>query len=379
MTPWNQRVPVAWCMLLHRKGRFLLSMLGIAFSVVIMFMEIGFSNGINDSQARLPVFLNADLVLLHKARTNLLEGDRLNRIRMQQALACDEVVSAVPLYEGLQLVVNPDTNLVRVISVLAFPPRTTPLKLPELDGLTERLGVKGNVLFDRLSRPVYGTIREGTQLTIGDQPTTVVGFVGIGPSIRSDGYVLMGNETWDDSKAGADLVSMALLKVKPGTDLDALKTKLLAQLGEEITVLTPEELREREVYFTAHATPAGGVFAVGLSIGFLIGMIICYQILFNEISDNMPQYATVKAVGFSKSYLVVLVMQQAVLLAVFGFLPGLAGGAVLYFVIQRATQILMFLTWQRAGFIFVLTLFMCAVSGLLAVRKVLRADPAEVF
>jgi putative ABC transport system permease protein len=373
------RIPVAWHMLVHRKGRFVLSMLGIAFSVVIMFMEIGFFNGINDSQARLPTFLNADLVLLSKGRTTLLEGDQLNRIRMQQALAFDGVVSAVPLYEGNQLVANPQTGLLQAIAVLAFPPHTQPLKLKELLQYGDLLEIKGNILFDRKSRDLYGAIAPGTPLNIGGQINTVVGLVEIGPSIKSDGYILMGDQTWDDSKSGADLVSMALLKVSTGTDLAALKQKLIDKLNEDVIVLTPEELRQREVDFTANATPAGGVFAIGLVIGFLIGMIICYQILFNEISDNMPQYATVKAVGFSKSYLTSLVMQQAVLLAVFGFLPGLGGGALLYHVIEHSTGILMFISPQRGLLIFVLTLFMCVASGLLAVQKVLRADPAEVF
>jgi putative ABC transport system permease protein len=201
----------------------------------------------------------------------------------------------------------------------------------------------------------------------------------MGPSIRSDGYILMGDQTWADSKTSADLISMGLLTVKPGTDLKALKKKLEAMLKDEAIVMTPEEVRVREVDFTMRATPAGGVFAIGLVIGFLIGLIICYQILFNEISDNMPQYATVKAVGFSKNYLVSLVMQQAVLLAVFGFIPGLIGGTLLYYVIQHSTSILMFISWQRAVLIFFLTLCMCAISGLLAVRRVLKADPADVF
>lgn len=375
----SQRIPVAWCMLIHRKGRFLLSMLGIAFSVVIMFMEIGFFNGINDSQARLPTFLNADIVLMERGRYSLLESDRLNRIRLQQALAFDEVESAVPLYEGMQLAENPENGMVRAISVLAFPPGTQPLNIPGLDRYTSQLAVKGNVLFDRLSRDVYGKIEAGTELAIGEVPHHVIGLVEMGPSIRSDGYVLMGDQTWNDSKSSSDLISMGLLKVKPGTDLVAFKKKLEAALNEEAIIMTPEAVRAREVNYTMRATPAGGVFAIGLIIGFLIGLIICYQILFNEISDNMPQYATVKAVGFSKQYLVSLVMQQAVLLAIFGFIPGIAGGTLLYYVIQRSTSILMFLSWQRALLIFVLTLCMCAVSGLLAVKKVLRADPAEVF
>lgn len=378
MSPFH-RIPVAWCMLTHRKGRFALSMLGIAFSVVIMFMEIGFFNGINDSQARFATLLDADLVLMHKGRYSLLESDRLNRIRMQQALAVEGVASATALYEGEQLFINPETGMAQAINVVAFPAETVPLKLPGLARYSGELRLKGNILFDRKSRRLYGDIRPGTAVTLGGAPATVVGLVDMGPTIRADGTVLMGEQTWTETKAGADLLTMALLKLKPGAGLEAVRAAIRARLTDEVLVMTPDEIREREVNFTARATPAGGVFAIGLTVGFIIGLIICYQILFNEISDNMPQYATVKAVGFSKSYLVSLVMQQALLLAVFGYLPGLLGGLVLYHFIESSTSILMFITVPRGVLIFVLTVVMCAVSGLLAVRKVLRADPAEVF
>ncbi|PTX91678.1 FtsX-like permease family protein [Opitutus sp. ER46] len=375
----RHRIPVAWYLLVHRKGRFVLSLLGIAFSVVIMFMEVGFYNGINDSQARLATYLDGDVALIERGRYSLLEMNQLNRIRMQQALGLPEVVSATPLYEGTELIVNPQTGLVQAASVLAFPAGTHPLKLPELDTYAAQLAIRGNVLFDRRARDLFGPIGPGTQLQVPDGVQNVVGMVSMGPSIRTDGWVLMAEHSWINSKEEADLVTMALLKVRPGTDIPALKQKLLKLVGEEVLVMTPEELRVREVEFTADATPAGGVFAIGLAIGFLIGMIICYQILFNEISDNMPQYATVKAVGFSRTYLVALVLQQALLLSLFGFLPGLLGGGLLYTVIEHSTGILMFLSWPRSLLVFALTVFMCIGSGLLAVQKVLRADPAEVF
>jgi putative ABC transport system permease protein len=376
---FTERIPVAWCMLIHRKGRFLLSMLGIAFSVVIMFMEIGFFNGINDSQARLASYLDADVVMIHHKRYSLLEGDKLNRIAMQQALAFDEVIAATPLYEGNQLAINAESGMARAIAVVAFPPYTHPLKLAGLEQFDSLLAIKGNILFDRKSRDIYGPVEVGTTLTLGNTPHRVVGLVEMGPSIQYDGYVFMGSQTWNESKAEADLLTMALLTVAPGTDIAALKSKLAAKFADEIDLFTPEELRHREVVFTAQATPAGGVFAVGLVIGFIIGLIICYQILFNEISDNMPQYATVKAVGFPRGYLVRLVLQQAVLLACFGFIPGLAGGYLLYHVIESSTQILMIISVERVVLVFALTFIMCVLSGLLAVQKVLRTDPAEVF
>ena len=374
----GRKIPLALKMMTHRKGRLVMSMLGIAFSVIIMFMEIGFFNGINDSQANLPPFLKADLVMMEDHRYSMLVMNTFRRIRLQQALAFDEVVDAIPVYEGTGIVVNNEDQRVRTIHVLAFPPeQTSPLSLPGLEECLNQLRIKGNVVFDRLSRNIYGDIKTGSQITLNGRPHNVVGTVEIGPNLKLDGYVIMGDTTLEDRVI--DKIHMGLLRVKPGTDLKALKEKLLAGLPKDIIIMTPEEARVREVNFTIEKTPTGAVFGAGVIIGFFIGVIICYQILFNEITDQMPQYATMKAVGFSKFFLISLVMKQALLLAVFGFIPGLAGGYALYALIQHYTQILMFMTLQRSLFIFLLTVFMCAFAGLLAVKKVLKADPAELY
>jgi len=262
--------------------------------------------------------------------------------------------------------------------MLAFPPdRTSPLLVPGLEQYMEQLRIKGNVVFDRLSRDIYGDIGPGSQIMLNGRPHNVVGTVEIGPNLKVDGYVIMGDVTMEERTV--DRINLGLLRVKPGTDIRALKEKLIAGLPRDVIIMTPEEARVREVDFTIEKTPTGAVFGAGVIIGFLIGVIICYQILFNEITDQMPQYATMKAVGFSKGFLIRVVMKQALLLSVLGFIPGLVGGYVLYALIQHFTQILMIMTPARSLLIFLLTVFMCAVAGLLAVRKVLKADPAELY
>jgi putative ABC transport system permease protein len=376
LTGW--KIPLARKMLTHKKGRLIMSMLGIAFSVIIMFMEIGFFNGINDSQANLPPLLRADLVVMGDRRYSMLESSTFRRIRIQQALAFDEVVEAIPFYEGTGIIVNNRDKRIRAIYILAFPPdKTSPLVVPGLERYMDQLRIKGNVVFDRLSRDIYGDIKPGSEIMLNGRPHNVVGTVGIGPNLKVDGYVIMGDATMKEREV--DRINMGLLRVKPGTDLKALKEKLIDKLPKDILIMTPEEARAREVDFTIEKTPTGAVFGAGVIIGFIIGVIICYQILFNEITDQMPQYATMKAVGFPKGFLISLVMKQALLLSVFGFIPGLLGGYALYAVIQHFTQILMVMTLERSLLIFLLTVFMCVVAGLLAVRKVLKADPAELF
>ncbi len=378
MSRRGRKVSLARKMLTHKKGRLIMSMMGIAFSVIIMFMEIGFFNGINDSQANLPPLLRADLVIMSDRRYSMLESATFRRIRIQQALAFDEVEEAIPFYEGTGIIVNKKDKRIRAIYMLAFPPdKTSPLLVPGLERYMDQLRIKGNVVFDRLSRDIYGDIEPNSEIMLNGRPHRVVGAVEIGPNLKVDGYLIMGDATMSEREV--DRINLGLLRVKPGTDLKALKAKLITNLPKDILIMTPEEARAREVAFTIEKTPTGAVFGAGVIIGFIIGVIICYQILFTEITDQMPQYATMKAVGFPKRFLISLVMKQALLLSVFGFIPGLIGGYALYALIQNFTQILMVMTLERSLLIFFLTVFMCGVAGLLAVRKVLKADPAELF
>lgn len=367
-------------MLLHKKGRLILSLLGIAFSVVIMFMEIGFFNGINDSQANLPPLIDADLLIMHHRRYSMLETVTIPRDRLNQVAALDEVAEAIPFYEGMDTLFNAQEKRIRAISILAFPQDTkSPLRVEGLEKYREQLKIRGNVLYDRLSREIYGNIKPGDEIILGGRRQNVIGTVKIGPNIKVDGYIIMGEATWVNNTGSVDKINLGLIRLKPDADIKAVKQKMRNLLPADSIIMTPEEARKREVMFTIQSTPTGSVFGVGVIIGFIIGVIICYQILFNEITDHLPQYATMKAVGFSKKFLVKLVMKQSVLLSVLGFIPGLVGGGILYFIIQYFTRILMFMTPLRVFFVFVLTVLMCVVASIFAMKKVLKADPADLY
>lgn len=377
---YAQKIPLAFHMLLHQKGRLTLSLAGIAFAVVIMFMEIGFFNGINDSQANLPPLMNADLLVMHARRYSMVETSTLPRHRLSAIAALDEVREAIPFYEGVgTLRINGGKRL-RTISILAFPQDTSsPLNLDGLAGYQEALKIERNVLYDRRSRDIYGDIKSGSKIFLGGRPYNVVGTVEIGPNIIQDGFVIMGESTWVMHTGKADQMNLGLIRLKPGADIEAVKRKMSGILPADTIFMTPEEARHREVLFTIESKPTGAVFGIGVLIGFLIGVIICYQILFNEIIDHWPQYATLKAVGFTKKFLISLVVKQSLWLSVMGFIPGLAGGAMLYFAIQSYTKILMLVTLTRVLFVFTLTVLMCLAASYFAVKKVLTADPADLY
>jgi putative ABC transport system permease protein len=131
--------------------------------------------------------------------------------------------------------------------------------------------------------------------------------------------------------------------------------------------------------FWKKSTPIGFVFGLGLALGFVVGVVVCYQILATEISDHMAELATLKAMGYSPRFFLFFVLEESLYLAVLGFIPGVIGAAICYAGLASATGLLMRLSLDRAGAVFVLTLAMCVVSGLLAIRRLHTAAPADLF
>lgn len=174
-------------------------------------------------------------------------------------------------------------------------------------------------------------------------------------------------------------MDVGLIQLAPGADPGAVKRSLEALLGDEVDVLTKEEFMGRETRFWNDNTPVGYVFAFGMGMGFLVGLVICYQILSTDIRDNLPAYATLRAIGYPNRYLARVVIEEALLLAGLGFLPGLLASWLAYLVLADLTDLPMALTPWRVGRIFSITVAMCVLSGLLAVRQAQEADPAEVF
>ena len=366
-------------LLAHRPGRLALAVLSLAAAVTVMFMQMGFFHGLLDSQSRLGSALKADLVILHINRWSLLEPDRIPRIRLQQARAEPGVAAVVPVYEDRVLVGDPKLGLVRSISLLAFPAGAQPLLAAGLDRLSGALARPGTVLFDTIARDVYGPIHAGMTIRVNDQPCQVAGLVPVGPAMLTDGFMLMGEDTWFALGGDPDEVGLGLVTLAPGTDLEAVRRRLFARMGGEVAVLTPQEVFWREVLYVSDSLPVGNVFGIAMAVGFLIGVIVCQQVLFNEINDHLPHFATLKAMGFTGRFLVAVVLAEAVLLAVAAFGPGLAGGALVYAFVARQTGLLMMLTGPRVALVGGLTLAMCLLAGLLALRKVLRASPATLF
>jgi len=377
----KNRVNIAMEMLMHNKRRLAISASAVAFTVVIMFMEMGFFNGINDSQALLATLFNADLVVMDKKNVHLNKFSNMDRARLMQLLGIDGVEEVVPMYKGNVGLKNPKTGMTKIIFVLAFPPDSKALKVVGLSDGAMQLKKRRTILFDRKSRAIYGQVNPGQDVEIEGHKFRVGGLVEMGPNFSIDGTVLMSDTTWllERWQYGAHRITYGLLRTRPGSDIAAVKKLVRERMREDILVMTPEEIRRREILHTIKAVPLGAIFGVGMIIGFIIGIIICYQILYNEITDHLPQYATLRAMGFNDRFLRRVVVEEAAWLSIIGFFPGVAFSYLIYSIIELRTGILMFFSPGRILLILFFTVSMCIIGGLIAVKRVTAADPAELY
>ncbi|MFS6818564.1 FtsX-like permease family protein [Synechococcus lacustris Tous-12m] len=150
-------------------------------------------------------------------------------------------------------------------------------------------------------------------------------------------------------------------------------------MPKNIKVLTRDELADLELAYWKKNSSVGFIFSLGVLVGFLVGSIIVYQILFGDVMNSLPQYATLKAMGYTNTYVISVVIQQSAILAFIGFVPGIILSTGLYALLAGVTKLTIFMTSTRAIQVLALTFIMCVGSGALATRKLVELDPADVF
>jgi heterocyst specific transport system permease protein len=378
---------LAWLQLRRQKFRLAVALAGVAFAVVLMFMQFGFRDALFRSAVNVHQRLKADVVLIHPHYNIVAFPTSITRRRLYQALGFDGVESVTPLYTALGRWKNPDTGKTRDVFVIGVDPAADVLDIAGVDAARETIRYPNVVLYDELSRPEFGpvaaTVQAGRELVteVSEHEVKVQGLFRLGTSFGIDATIVTSDlnflRIFPYRDPGA--ISAGLVRLRPGADPAVVRDVLAAALPDDVEVLTKDEYMDREIRYWATATPIGYVFSFGVVMGLVVGAIIVYQILFADISDHLAEYATLKAMGYANRFLAGVVLMEAFILAVGGYLPGLALCRWLYGVTESATMLPMQLSARRGGTVLVLTVVMCWVSGLVAMRKLRAADPADVF
>jgi putative ABC transport system permease protein len=274
----------------------------------------------------------------------------------------------------------------RGILAWGLDPTDPAMQIEDLDGDLQDLKLLNTIFFDRASRPEYGPIstllREQNPLSIqaDGKLLEVRGLFTLGASFGADGNLIGSDSTFLQLFPGhpPDQIMVGLIDVVPGADVQEVQTRLQNILGDGVRVLTPAQFGKLEVDYWSNQG-IGFIFGMGAAVGFLVGIVIVYQILHSDVSDHLPEYATLKAMGYTNGYLLKVLFQESILLAALGFVPGLFLSMGLYHITYAATLLPVVMKVDRAISVLILTIFMCSLSGGLAMQKLRSADPADVF
>lgn len=381
------KTPLAWLQVTREHVRLLVAVAGIAFANILIFMQLGFLQSLFDGSTRPHHCLCADLIMVNPKQETFFSVRSFPRQRLYQALGYPGVESVASVLVGTVQWKNPEKKNSRSILVFGINPSKAAFELTGVKQNLHRLRELNRVLFDRDSRPEYGPIAKllevaGTvEAELNSKVVRVVGLYCIGASFAADGSVITSDTTFHNlfGYRNPDDIEIGLIKTKPWVDLTKLQQAMRTDFKDEVSIYTKEEFAEVERSYWANSSGIGFIFGMGVVVGFIVGVVIVYQILYADVSDHLHEYATLKAIGYTDGYLLKVLMQESLILAVFGFIPGFSISAVLYEVARTATLLPISMTWERALLVFVLTLAMCSISAAIATDKLRKADPADVF
>lgn len=381
-----KHIPLSWLQLIEHKSRLAIAIAGIAFADLLIFVQLEFQDALYDSAIVPHQNLKADLVVINPQFQSLILAKSFQRERLYQTLGYKGVKSVNSLYIATGQWRNPTTRLDRPILVWGVDPTQPTFTFPEVQQKLDNIKFLNRVLFDRAGRPEYGDIdkdyreKGSFEFEVNSKLLIVEGTFANGASFATDGNVITSDSTFlnlfPDRKGST--IDVGLIVLQHGANHKSIQQEIAAEMPD-LRVLTINEFAAIEKNYWESRGAVGFIFTLGVVVGFIVGIVIVYQILYTEVSDRLPEYATLKAMGYTDRYLFTIVLQEALILSILGFLPGMAASIGLYQIAQLATLLPIIMKVNRAIFVLILTILMCVGSGSIAMRKLQSADPADLF
>lgn len=383
-------LPLAWLQLKRQPIRYLVAVTGIGFAALLMYMQLGFQSGLLTSATTFYEALDADLVLISPATLNSGNFQQFPQSLLFQALGTKGVNEIVPLYVA-------NVNVQRLggvkptsLRLIGYDPESRVLNLPEVIEQRSQLKTPGYVLFDTLGNRNTGPIGQAVkdngyqELILSDFSKTfrTVGLFRLGSTFAADSNIISSDSTAIQlafRQINTGEISLGLIRLDKEASSKEIQAFLRTSYGQELQVLTKDELIEQERDYWNTASSFGVIFGFGTIMGLLVGGVVVYQVLYTDVSDHLKEYATLKAMGFNDGFILTIVIQEAILLGVSSFIPATLVSTGMYAFLTAASGIKIEMTADKTGLVGALTLGVCAASAAIAIRKLRDADPASVF
>jgi putative ABC transport system permease protein len=380
------RLPIGWLQLTQSRARFAAALAGVAFANVLVFVQLGIMNSMATATLKPYGFFQADIMISAFDANSMTEGGNVARQWMFQAMEDPDVVSGTGIFVNNVSWQRTDKTL--GLTTYGIDPTKPEFLAPEMAARSDKLQLPNSGILDRFSRglprDLAASIRPQSPLSFEVSGTTLTlydTFAG-GGGFGGDGYMMVSDQTFltlfPERRSGAP--DHILLKLAPGANPDIVTARLQKLISDKsLRIRSYAAAAASDLSYQQTKRPTGIIFGFGVIIGILVGIVIVYQVLSTDVADHLSEYATFKAIGYSQRFFLSIVLEEALILGVLGFIPGLAVATLLLAGMAAATTLPLAMTTSMAVTVFVGTVIACSLSGAFATRRLAAADPADLF
>ncbi len=380
------RLPIGWMQLSHNRTRMAAALAGVAFANILVFVQLGILGALNGSTIAPYALFRADIMLSSSDANTLTDGSNIARVRGFEALGVPGVARSTPLYIG-NIEWQRDDGSTATLQAFGIDPARASVITPPIDESIPALQLEDTVLIDNATRGLepgdLAGIDGGTayRFEANGRTLSAIGTLSMGGGFSADGTLMTSDQTFFRlfGSRSASAANHILIDAEEGVDTSVVVERLRNALPDTVRVMTLEDAAQADLLYQTTERPTGIIFGFGVVIGILVGIVIVYQILSTDVADHLREYATFKAMGYGQPFFLGIVFEEAIILAILGFLPGIGISALIYVGLSGATGLPVELDLATSSAVFFGTLLACAISGAIATRRLANADPADLF
>ena len=372
-------IDVARKILLQDRLRFLITVSGVAFAVMLVLVQVGLFLGLLGYATVTIEHAGADLWVTSRNTANVdfaipFSENYVQRVRSVPGVAC-----ADNLIVGFVRITLPvgTTESMMIYGLEHFAHWNLPWRVLEGDLADLR---RGKFFFlDDSARKRYGEVRVGEFREVSGYrlrligrtaeaksfTTTPVAFVDFRLAQQLDASTLSGKTTY------------ILVRVARGADVATVQSEIQRRLPFH-DVQTRSRWAQISRNYWINNTGLGMSMYLTVFLGCLVGVVIVAQTLYTSVMEHFKEFATVKAIGGSNLDIYRIIGKQAAIAGVCGFAVGSALSLAMAQAMALADLTLV-LEPPFFGMVFLGTLFFCLSASALSFWKISGMDPALVF
>lgn len=395
--------PLAMKKLVYKPMRTFVSIGGVSLAIILMFMQLGFLGAVGNTATLIYRQMPMDVAIQSQDYLHLFEAGIIDERIVKPLMQLDEVAEVRVLDTSLaswQITNQDDTNgndryrsqESRAMAVIGVDPRLPAVLTEEIVDIVPRLTSAEKVVVDRESRSEFGAKLGrfgagdiGRVAEINQRSYRIMGTFQLGTGLAAAGAVIVNREGFQRLSRGTRAGKCSLLTIRLAKGVSSqvgilVIEKRLAELGKhDLRVLSASDVLNREKQRWYWETPVGLIFMMGVAVAVVVGGMICYMVLAGDVLAHLPEYATLKAMGYTNRFLTKVLMEQALFIAILAFIPAFVMTILLYNLTSQFAEIPVAMTWPRAMIVGALSVVMCMAAGVVALRKLAKAEPANLF